>query len=478
MNIQPQQANTIIIDDRLQDFLNADNLQAMVSAWQYMQPMATKNKTEFLRAVNAEIAHIDLLLNEQLNEIIHNDTFQRLEAIWSGVIILLKAKQDEENIKIRILDAAWFEVRQDLSKSMEFDQTSLFDKIYSEEFGSPGGEPYGLIIGDYYINIQGAGSAPDLDAVHSLSHIMASAFCPFVASVTPQSFELESFAASLSFTKIAKIFDQPQYFRWQQLRKNKDSRFIALTLPKIIMRQPYDNHQQGANEFWFTENIKSDIQTNYAWGNAVFAFASVIINSFVEYNWPANFRGESTDIANNGKVTHLLSLTNTGGKEAATSLVEVLIDSLDESILSTLGFIAVCQNSTNEMPVFYSNSSIYSLQNNDIEEKISSMLQYILCASRFAHFIKMMGRNIVGSLATPKVVEAYFNNWLQSYVASNELPNNIRMRYPLQGAKIEVFEKQDGTGSFGCVIHLRPRLFLEKVNTSLKLITEFGHIKN
>lgn len=433
------------------------------------------------RTINGYIAYLDLKIHEQLNQILHDPLFQEMEARWRGVHYLIEsAEEDSEHTHIRILDITWKEIHRDLTRTMEFDQSELFAKIYSDEFGTPGGTPYGLLIGDYTVHITGPQSTFDLTVLSGLASICAASFCPFVAATGPDTFGVESFETPFSFSNLEKFFKQTAYSRWQQFRKNPDTRFIGLTLPRVIFRKPYSAFRFKNADFFFQEEITHQVD-HYLWGNGAFAFGMAVVGSFAVTGWPSSIRGIRDPEQPSGIVHGLPRIQNHNDLSQEKFSTELMIDSQDESEIAEAGFIPICQYGEEGNPIFYSNSSVFNPKQSpndreNINMKLSSMLQYILAASRFAHYLKIMGRDWVGSLSYAQEIEQKLNNWIRNFVASNEVNKDYRIRYPLQDAKVKVSDSPDKIGFYQCIIYLRPRLQLEKVDTSLQLATDIFQV--
>lgn len=466
-------------DSSLEAFLHSTSEHELVLSWIKLAPPSPtiKTKKQYIRFLAAQIAQLDQQINEQLNAILHHSEFQNLEARWQGLKLLVEEKEAEDTIKIFLLTITYEEIYKDLSK-LEFDQSELFDKIYNQRFGSPGEYPFNLLLGDYYFNVAGNNSRKDLEILTGISHIAAASFCPFITSISPSSFGVTNFCELGVIKNIEKLFDAPEYNNWINFRKNTDSRFIGITLPRILLRQNYQNKTLQKHSFYFDEEIRTLDNKNYLWGNACFAFGLVVIRSFKLSGWFGEIRGIKDPKVGGGIVSQLPNISIVSNDVVNfTGTVETNIDENDESLLSDLGFIPLCSYGKNKQAIFYSNMSSYKPNYSyGPNSKISSMLQYILCASRFAHYVKIIGRDKIGLLTTTEECAKSLNAWIQDYIATNEAGESIRRRYPLQGAKVEIKEIPGKPGCYNCVMHLQPRYQLEKVNTALTLITELTQI--
>lgn len=442
-------------------------------------PLFQGNKVEnFLRYISTRIAHLDTLINGQFNTLLHHPDLQRLEASWRGLKLLTDNADDVDNLKIRMLNIHWDEVSKDLSR-LDFDQSYLFKKIYSEEFDTPGGEPFGILLGDYYANLIGKNSAHDISTLSALAQIASAAFCPFIMSPTPQSFQLDNFAEFYNPDTLAKQFEEPEYQRWSNLRTQVDTRFLGLTLPRIMMRGPYHQAKISKNAFCFEETVCDPNLKDYLWGNACYAFGLTLINSYKTTGWFAAIAGDPKPERSNGLIPINTEILNFGSNQTQPYLTECRITEQDENIFSNFGFIPICV-SQKFQAIFYSNCSIFMPPrfSNNADLYISRKLAYLFCASRFAHYVKIMGRNLIGSLSSATTIEFKLYSFLRNYLATNEIADDLRVSRPLQGAKVKVSELEGKPGYFNCILELKPRYQLEKTQASLTLITELAEIKN
>jgi type VI secretion system protein ImpD len=469
--------------ETLEIFLNTKAWREALPRWCQLSGLdATQEPSHLKRAMSAQIAHLDQIINAQINEILHEPLFQAMEARWRGVHYLIKAAENSSLIKIRLLDVSWTEIHRDTTRFMEFDQSELFAKIYSEEFGSPGGTPFSLLLGDYALDITGPEANFNITALTGIVNVAAASFSPFIAAVKPTAFGVDDFTTPLSFTNIESVFKQASYTAWNEFRKNPDTRFLGLTLPRVIFREPYKNQSLRLGKFLFQETISNNVN-DYLWGNGCFAFGIVVIRSFLLTGWPASIRGVKSIEEAGGIVEGLPMITQHQGQLSEKFSTELLIDNQDESVIAELGLIPLCQYGDTGKALFYSNASVFnakqsSNQHENTNTKLSSLLQYVLSASRFAHYIKIMGRNWIGSLYTANDLQMKLNQWINNFVATNDIEETTRRRYPLQEGKIEVEEMTEKPGAYHCTIYLKPKLQLEKIDTALKLTTELTEIKN
>lgn len=440
---------------------------------------ATKN------AIFQIIAELDELINSQLNEIIHHPNFQKLEASWRGLWLIAKQADGSQNIKIKVLNISWQEVVKDINRALEFDQSQLFNKIYSEEYGTPGGEPYGAIIGDYAVSHRISEKHPhdDVSTLTGLAQIAAAAFSPFIASASPELFGMEDFSGLGLPLNLENIFSQQEYIKWHSLREQADSRFIGLTLPRILMRRPYRTQPGSYKGIHFYE--KTDRKgNNHLWGNACYAFAAVLIREFSNVGWFGHIRGVPRNYISGGLVTSLPidSFETDSDDIAHKPVTDVVVTDSAEKAISELGLIPLCQSYLAPYATFYNNQSlqqpkVHTGPDANTNAKLSAMLQHVLCGSRVAHYIKVMIRDKVGSFITADRCERFLRDWLLQYTTGREdLDWEEQARYPLKEGSVRVKDHPSKPGEFLCVIHLQPHYQLDQMVSELELVTELASL--
>jgi type VI secretion system protein ImpD len=435
-----------------------------------------------MHALARQIAEIDHLVNEQLNSIIHQPKFQKLEASWRGLWYLAEQADGTQNIKIRFLDISWAEVAKDIGRALEFDQSHLFHKIYSEEYGTPGGEPYGVIIGDYEISHQVSAQHPhdDISTLEGLAQIAAASFAPFIAATSSEFFGLDDFSELGQPINLANVLVQAEYIRWRSLRDKPDSRFLGLTLPRVLVRLPYTQGPGSYKGVYFDEHTAGPDSRNYLWGNACYAFAGILIREFANIGWFGHIRGVPRNYVAGGLVTTLpVDEFHTDSSGIAFKPVtDVIITDAVEKELSDLGFIPLCQCYNAPFAAFYNNQSIQqpkAVGSNDarVNARLSAMLQHIFCGSRIAHYLKIIFRDKVGSFVTANECEQYLRDWLFSYTTGREdLEWEDQARYPLREADVTVREHPMRPGEYVCEIRLKPHYQLDHMVSELELVTE------
>lgn len=426
-----------------------------------------------------QVAMIDERVCEQLNVILHQPRLQQLEARWRGLKKLCDESQPWPDIKLRLLNVSWSEVAKDMARAQEFDQSQLFQRIYSDEFGMPGGTPYGLLIGDFEISHRPRPGHPfnDIETLQGLTQIAAAAFAPLICAAAPQLFGLDDFQALGQHLALHDIFQQQEYLPWRSFRQQEDTRFLALTLPRIILRKP---HVSRAGEFPFVETCHAP--EHYLWGSAAFAFASVVIREFGSSGWFAQTRGVPRNQLAGGLVTGYEPVPIQGCTGASHILTELVISDNSERQLSELGLMALCQCYGVPLAAFHSNPSLHTAKNYSdksasINARISAMLQQVLCASRFAHYLKVMIRDKVGSYATEQECEQFLTRWIHKYTTGrDDLSWEMRAQYPLRDARLTVREIPGKPGQYLCVIYLKPHYIAENLVSELKLTTELSNL--
>jgi len=441
-------------------------------------------KNEVVRLLGRDIARLDALLSRQVNAILHHPRFQRLEASWRGLHYMTQQAEGVENVKIRVLSVAWIELARDLERAIEFDQSQLFRKVYGDEFGISGGEPFGLLVGDYEIHPRPSADHPvdDVAALAGVAQVAAAAFAPFVAGGHPSMFGLDRFSELEQPLNIAKTFDQLEYLKWNTFRQSEDSRFVGLAVPRVLRRLPYDDDGSRADGFRFREDVAGPDHSAYLWGNAAYAFAAVVLRAFAQTGWLAGIRGVERDVSKGGLApdlpVHCFSTDRSG--VALKCSTDVVITDSQEKELSESGFMALCHCADTDCSAFYGNQSVQIPKHYDdlaatMNARISSMLQYMLCVSRFAHYLKVAARDKIGSFAEAHECEDYLNHWLQRYVTSDsEASPEVKAKYPLRAASVQVRGHPGKPGSYLCIAHLWPHFELDELTSTLRVTTELA----
>jgi type VI secretion system protein ImpD len=441
-------------------------------------------KSSVLALLRKAIAGIDKQRAKQINSIIHHSEFQALEAAWRGVLYVVGQKESNDKhqkVKVKVLDCSWKTLCKDVNKAIEFDQSEFFKLVYNNEYDMSGGEPFGVLIGNYQISHQNrkGTSTNDIDILKDIARTAAAAFSPFITSAHPSFFGADNFSDLASHLDFTHTFNQIEYTKWNSLRVMDDARFLGITLPYILMRAPYANDGSRNEAFQFSEVIK-DPQKDHLWGNASFAFAGVLIRAFSESAWFGQIRGMQPGKKSKGLVCDLpvCPYETDLYRGRSKPSINLLISDRSEKALSDNGFIPLSAVPGSEHLVFYSNSSAQKPYEYDslpatVNAKLSSMLQYILCISRFAHYIKVLGREKIGSFNNAELCERELQKWLYQYTtASDSASDEVRSKYPLRSAQVQVKEMRGKPGHYYSTIQLQPHFQLDQMVSSIKLVTE------
>jgi type VI secretion system protein ImpC len=422
--------------------------------------------------INARIADIDELLSRQLNEIMHASEFQRLEASWRGLHYLVHQSETSTMLKIRVFNVSKTDLLKDLERASEFDQSALFKKVYEEEYGMFGGAPFGALIGDYEF-----GRHPqDMALLDQISHVAAAAHAPFIAAASPRLYNLESFTDLGAPRDLAKIFDTVEYVKWKSFRESEDSRYVGLTLPHILLRLPYGPETVPVEAFNFKEDVDGKDHGKYLWGNAAYAFATRLTEAFAKYSWCAAIRGVEGGGLVEGLPTHTFMTDD--GEVALKCPTEIAITDRREKELSDLGFIPLVHCKGTDYAAFFGAQSSQKAKKYDTDSananaRLSTQLQYILATSRFAHYLKAIMRDKIGSFMTRQNCQDYLNRWITNYVLLDDNASQAaKAQYPLREARIDVSEVRGKPGVYRAVAFLKPHFQLDELTVSLRLVAE------
>ena len=444
-------------------------------------------------ALAMDIRAIDKLLAAQVNSVLHHEEFQRLEALWRGVHYTLQQGGEDEAVKVKLLNASWRDLSRDVANASMPDETHLFNLVYEQGIGMPGEDPFSCLVGDYYIRHRPGAGHPedDLATLRSISAVAGSAFCPFIAGADPALLSLPNMTALERPFTLTEDFKQTEYIKWRSFRETEDARFIGLALPRVLMRLPYRDDQGTPHGFRFHEAVEGPDASKYLWGNAAFAFAGVLINSFVRTRWLVDIRGFRRSDKSGGSVDGQGGVVTGLPREsfrtdspglAAKAPVEVMISELQERELSEAGFIPLCHSRSSDLCVFYANQSVqkpvvYSKAIATANSRLSAMLQYILCVSRVAHYVKIMGRDLCGSYSTAEQIQPLLGDWISQYVANDASASNlVKGTHPLRDASVKVFPSPGGRpGSYHCEMHLLPHSQMDMMSVGIRLTTQLSN---
>lgn len=431
-----------------------------------------KMTKDVVEAINLRIAQIDELITAQLNEVLHTPAFQKLESTWRGLHYLVMKAETGAKLKIRVLNASKADVLKDLEKAVEFDQSVLFKQIYEEEYGTFGGTPYGLLLGDYEF-----GRHPqDIALLEKISNVAAAAHAPFIAAAAPKMFDMASFTDLGVPRDLTKIFESTEMIKWRSFRASEDSRYVALTLPHTLMRLPYGPDTKPVEGVNFIEDTDGTDHSKYLWGNAAWALGERICAAFSQHGWCAAIRG----VEGGGKVEGLPTHTfrTDEGEIALKCPTEIAITDRREKELSDLGFISLVHCKNTDFAAFFgaqtaNKPKLYNTNEANANAHLSSVLTYILAASRFAHYIKVMMRDKIGSFSSRITIEAFLNKWLGGYtLLMDEASQSQKAKYPLREGRVDVSEVPGRPGSYRATVFLRPHFQLEELTASVRLVAE------
>ena len=418
------------------------------------------------------ISQIDKVLTTQTNEIMHHPDFQKLESTWRGLHYLVHHAETGENLKVRVLNVSKKDLFKDLEKADEFDQSALFKKIYEEEYGQLGGQPYGMLVGDYEF---GRG-AEDISLLKMISNVAAAAHAPFVAAAAPKMFNFDSYTELANPRDLAKIFDSVEYASWKSFRESEDSRFVGLTLPRTLARLPYGAEFKRVEEFNFEESVDGTDHQSYLWMNAAWCYASRIADAYSKWGWFARTRG----VEGGGRVEDLPVHTfpTDDGDIAMKCPTEIAITDRREFELSNLGFLPMIHAKGTDFAVFMGAQSCqkpktYFDPDANANAELSAKFNLILCTSRFAHYLKVMARDKIGSFMETRDCAQWLNDWIAKFCCDpTGASEETKAKYPLADAKVEVREVEGRPGWYEAVAYLRPHYQLETLTTSLRLVAE------
>jgi type VI secretion system protein ImpC len=422
--------------------------------------------------INARIAQIDHLVSIQLNEILHHPSFQKLESTWRGVKYVMDQSETGTMLKIRILNASKKELLNDLERAPEFDQSALFKKVYEEEYGVFGGSPFGALIGDYEF-----GKHPeDLGLLEKISHVAAAAHAPFCAAASADMFNLPSWTSLDAPRDLAKVFDTTEYAKWKSFRSSEDSRYVALCLPRVLSRLPYGEATKKVEQFNYEEHVDGSDHSKYLWMNAAFGLATRMTNSFSQHGMCVAMRGVEGGGLVEGLPVH--NFYTDAGDTAMKCPTEVPVTDRREKELADLGFVPLVHCKDTDYAAFFSVQSCqkpksYDTDSANANARLSAQLPYIMATSRFAHYLKAMMRDKVGSFMSRTDAEIFLNRWITRYVIPDDTASpQMKARCPLREARVDVAEVPGKPGVYRAVAFLRPHFQLEELTVSLRLVAE------
>jgi len=423
-------------------------------------------------AINSRIAEIDRLLSAQLNEILHQEEFQKLEASWRGLHHLVTNSLTSAQLKIRVMNASKKELLKDFERALDFDQSALFKKIYEEEYGTFGGAPYGALIGDFEF-----GNHPqDLALLEKLSQVAAAAHAPFFSAAASGMFGWDEFHEMNEVRDVSKIFDRTEYAKWRSFRESEDSRYVGLTLPHVLGRVPYGAATKPTETFNFEENVDGTDHKKYLWSNASYALGVRLTEAFAMHGWCVAIRGVEGGGLVDGLPTHTFETDE--GEVAMKCPTEVAITDRREKEFADNGFIPLVHCKGTDYAAFFAVQSANKAKKYDTDAananaRLSTQMQYIMAVSRFAHYLKSMMRDKVGSFMSRTDAERFLNRWIKQYViASDNVAAEHKAKQPLREARVDVVEVPGKPGCYRAVAFLRPHFQLDELSVSLRLVAD------
>jgi type VI secretion system protein ImpC len=438
-------------------------------------------KNDVIETIESMIAAIDKKLSDQMNEVIHAPEFQQIESSWRGLHYLVFNSETDADLKIRFLNASKNELRNHLRMypNAAWDQSPLFKRIYEEEFGQLGGQPYGCMIGDYYFSHR----ATDVQLLRDLSKIAGAAHAPFFAAAHPNLMGMDSWTELSNPRDLSKLFDTPDYAAWKSLRDSDDAKYLGLCLPRVLARIPYGAKSEPVEEFGFEEDTDGYTGNKYAWMNAAYAMAVNINRAYKEYGWCSRIRG----VQSGGEVVNLPTHTfptDDGGIDLKCP-TELAISDRREAELAKSGLIPLIHRKNTDKAAFIGAQSVMrpkAYQNNPdatASSNLSARLPYMFAVCRFAHYLKCMVRDKVGSFMEEEQLQRWLQNWITDYIDGDPINSSedTKARKPLAGAEIRIVPDPENPGYYSATFNLRPHYQLEGMDIGLRLVSRLGDLK-
>ena len=431
--------------------------------------------TDSVRTIEAMIAALDKRLTEQVNKIIHHEDFQKLEAAWRGLHYLVNNTETDEHLKIRVMNVSKADLGKTLKrfKGTAWDQSPLFKKLYEEEYGQFGGEPYGCLVGDYHFDH----TPPDVELLTEMSKLAASAHAPFITGASPSVMQMESWQELANPRDLTKIFTTPEYAAWRSLRESDDARYLAMCMPRFLARHPYGAKTSPVDEFDFEEDTAGASHMNYSWANAAYAMAVNVNRSFKAYGWCSRIRGIESGGAVENLPTH--SFPSDDGGVDMKCPTEIAISDRREAELSKNGFLSMIHRKNSDFAAFISGQSLQKPQEYDDPDAtanaaLAARLPYLFACNRFAHYLKCIVRDKVGSFKDREAMSDWLNKWILNYVDGDPAHSSERTKAerPLAAAQVEVEEIEGMPGYYQSKFYLKPHYQLEGLTVSLRLVSK------
>ncbi|MGC4085919.1 MAG: type VI secretion system contractile sheath large subunit [Vicinamibacterales bacterium] len=431
--------------------------------------------SDVVKSIEAIIAQIDKKLTEQINLILHHDDFQKLEGAWRGLHYLVNNTETDEMLKIRFMNISKAELGKTLKryKGTAWDQSPLFKKVYEAEYGQFGGQPFGCLVGDYYFDQ----TAPDVEMLGEMAQIAAAAHAPFIAAASPTVMQMNSWQELANPRDLAKIFETPEYAGWRSLRESEDARYLGLAMPRFLARLPYGPKTNPVEEFAFEEDTAAADHGRYTWANSAYAMATNINRSFKTYGWCTAIRGVESGGAVEGLPVHTFP-TDDGGVDMKCP-TEVAISDRREAELARAGFMPLLHRKNSDFAAFIGAQSLQKPSEYDDPDatanaNLAARLPYLFATCRFAHYLKCIVRDKIGSFKERGDVQDWLQNWIMNYVDGDPAHSSesTKASKPLAGAEVTVAEIEGNPGYYSAKFSLRPHYQLEGLTVSLSLVSK------
>lgn len=430
---------------------------------------------DVMETIQSMIAAIDQKLTEQVNRILHHAEFQKLEGAWRGLHYMVNNTESDVHLKIRVMDISKQELGKNLKrfKGAAWDQSPLFKKIYEEEYGQFGGEPFGALVGDYHFDQ----SPPDVELLGEMAKIAASAHAPFITGASPSLMQMESWQELANPRDLAKIFSTPEYAGWRSLRESDDSKYIGMCMPRFLARTPYGAKTNPVEEFNFEEDVAGADHNKYAWANAAYAMATNINRSYKQYGWGSRIRGVESGGAVENLPLHTFP-TDDGGVDQKCP-TEIAISDRREAELSGCGLLSMIHRKNSDFAAFIGAQSLHKPAEYDDPDAtanaaLAARLPYLFACNRFAHYLKCIVRDKVGSFKERADMERWLNAWIMNYVDGDPTNSSetTKAQKPLAAAEVVVEEIEGQPGYYSSKFFLRPHYQLEGLTVSLRLVSK------
>ena len=436
--------------------------------------------TDVVESIQAMIAEIDMKLSSQINVIMHHEQFQQLEGAWRGLQHLVNNSETDEMLKIRVFNISKKELGKNLKKfkGAAWDQSPMFKKLYEEEYGQFGGEPFGCLVGDYHFDH----SPPDVELLGQVAQISAASHAPFLTAAAPSLMQMDSWQELSNPRDLTKIFTTPEYAAWRSLRQSEDARYIGLAMPRFLARLPYGAKTNPVEEFNFEEDVEGADSSKYTWANAAYAMATNINRSFKTYGWCSRIRGIESGGAVEGLPTHTFP-TDDGGVDMKCP-TEIAISDRREAELAKNGFMPLVHKKNSDFAAFIGAQSLQKPQEYEDPDaaanaNLAARMPYLFATCRFAHYLKCIVRDKIGSFKERADMERWLQNWILNYVDGDpeHSSEQTKAQKPLAAAEVIVEEVEGNPGYYTSKFFLRPHYQLEGLTVSLRLVSKLPSVK-